>query len=146
MFASKHPRVEKPSKSIPTLRKDLRFRQVLILFMKKCSQRSTTKVGKGLEKVVHAASKTKKKIWTKTFIRSIIFQQLRTIILQKQRSSGDFAFTFPTLFESGSLFGEKNFNTVVSEANCCFILMGDFFEETEMYDTNNRRSLHLSES
>ena len=33
--------------------------------MRKCSQRSTTKVGKGLEKVVHSASETKK--WTKYF-------------------------------------------------------------------------------
>ena len=24
--------------------------------------------------------------------------------------------------------------------------MGDFFDETEMYDTNNKRSFHLSES
>ena len=42
--------------------------------------------------------------------------------------------------------GEKNFITFVSEANCGFILMGDFFDETEMYDTTNKRSFHLSES
>ena len=64
----------------------------------------------------------------------------------KQRSSGDFVFKFATLFESGNWVGEKGFNTVVGEANCCFILMTDFFDETEMYDTNNKRSLHLSES
>ena len=64
----------------------------------------------------------------------------------KKRSSRDFASTFPTLFESRNQVGEKRFNTVVSESNCCFISMGDFFEETEMYDTNNKQSLHLSES
>ena len=64
----------------------------------------------------------------------------------KQRFSGDFAFAFPTLFEPGNRVGEKSFNTVVSEASCCFILIGDFFDETEMCDINNKRSLHLSEN
>ena len=64
----------------------------------------------------------------------------------KQRSSRDFAFTFQKLFESGIRLVKKVLITVVSEANCCFILIGDFFDETEIYDTNNKRSLHLSEN
>ena len=61
MFASKHTKVEIPSNSLPTFRKDLHFLAFLILFMKKCSHRNTTKVKKGLEKFVLSASKTEKR-------------------------------------------------------------------------------------
>ena len=54
----------------------------------------------------------------------------------EQRSSGNFVFTFPTLFAPEIKVGEKSFDTVVSEASWCFIFIGDFFDQTEMYDTN----------
>ena len=68
MFASKHTRVEIPPKSIPTLLKNLRFSASSRSIHEKVFPAKYHKVGKGLEKVVHSASKTKRKeIWTKTF-------------------------------------------------------------------------------
>ena len=32
-------------------------------------------------------------------------------------------------------------NTAATEANCCVILIFGIFDEAEMYDTNNKRSL-----
>ena len=66
-------KVEMPSKSSPTLRKDLRFSAILILFMIKCSQRKTTKMGKGQEKPVHSASKTKTRNLGKKFLCEALF-------------------------------------------------------------------------
>ena len=146
MFASKHTRVEIPSKSIPTLSKNLRFSASSHSIHEKVFPAKYHKVGKGLEKVVHSASKTKKKKFAQKLFTKHYFPAVMNNHTPKQRSSGDFAFTFPPLFESGNYVGEKSFITVVSEANCGFILMGDFFDETEMYDTTNKRSFHLSES
>ena len=61
MFASKHTRVEIPSKSVPTLRKDLRFSASSLSIYEKVFPAKYHKVGKGLEKVVRSASQTKKK-------------------------------------------------------------------------------------
>ena len=36
-------------------------------------------------------------------------------------------------------------NTAAAEASCCFTLLNGMLHETEMYDTNNKRSLNLSE-
>ena len=35
--------------------------------------------------------------------------------------------------------------TAATEASCCFILISGTIDEVEMYDTNNKRSLDLSE-
>ena len=72
MFASKHTRVEIQSKSIPTFRKNLRFSASFHSIHEKVFPAKYHKVGKGLEKVLHSASKTKKKeIWTKTFYEAV---------------------------------------------------------------------------
>ena len=96
MFASKHTRVEIPSKSIPTLRKNLRFSASSHSIHEKVFPAKYHKVGKGLEKVVHSASETK------IFFTKYYFSAVMNNHTPKQRSSGDFAFTFPTLFESGN--------------------------------------------
>ena len=101
MFASKHTRVEIPSKSIPTLLKDLRFSASSHSIHEKVFPAKYHKVGKGL---VHSASKTKKNRILdklKLFYTKHYFPAVRNNHTPKQRSSGDFAFTFPTLFESG---------------------------------------------
>ena len=40
---------------------------------------------------------------------------------------------------------EKELNTVATKESCCFILISGFFDETEKYYTNNKRSLDPSE-
>ena len=76
MFASKHTRVEIPSKSIPTLSKNLRFSASSHSIHEKVFPAKYHKVGKGLEKVVHSASKTKKKKFGQKFFTKHYFQQL----------------------------------------------------------------------
>ena len=61
MFASKHKRVEIPSKSIPTHLKHLRFSASSHSIHEKVFPAKYHKAGKGLQKVVHSASKTTKK-------------------------------------------------------------------------------------
>ena len=38
-----------------------------------------------------------------------------------------------------------DFNTAAAKASCCFIPMSGVIVEAEMIDTNNKRSLYLSE-
>ena len=101
MFASKHTRVEIPPKSIPTLLKNLRFSASSRSIHEKVFPAKYHKVGKGLEKVVHSDSKTKKNFGPKLFTKHY-FPAVMNNHNPKQRSSGDFAFTFPALFESGN--------------------------------------------
>ena len=101
MFASRHTRVEIPSKSIPTLRKNLRFSASSHSIHEKVFPAKYHKLGKGLEKVVHSASKTKKQFGQKHFTKHY-FPAVMNNHTPKRRFSGDFAFTFPTLFESGN--------------------------------------------
>ena len=145
MFASKLTRVEIPSKSVPTLRKDLRFSASSHSIHEKAFPAKYHKVGKGLEKVVHSASKTKKKFEQKLFYEAL-FSSSYELSYSKTAVFWRFRFYIPNIVRVWKLGWWKKFSCVVSEANCCFILMGDFFDETEMYDTNNKRSFHLSES
>ena len=102
MFASKHTRVEIPSKSIPTLLKKLRFWASSHSIQEKVFSAKYHKVGKGLEKAVHSASKTNKKKFGEKLLTKHYFPAVMNNHTPKQRSSWDFAFTFPTLFESGN--------------------------------------------
>ena len=102
MFASKHTRVEIPSKSVPTLRKDLRFSASSHSIYEKVFPAKYHKVGKGLEKVVRSASQTKKRYFDKNFYTKHYFPAVMNNHTPKHWSSGDFASTFPTLFESGN--------------------------------------------
>ena len=103
--------------------------------MTKCSQPSTIKVGKVLEMVFQSTSKPKNRNLDENFLYDMNNQT------PKKQCSGNFAFLFPTMFESEIYFGEKRFNEVVSQASCRIILIGDFFGEMEMYDTVNKPSL-----
>ena len=145
MFASKHTRVEIPSKSISTLLKDLRFPASPHFFHDKVFPAKYYKVGKGLQKVVHSASKTKKEIRTTSFKRSIIFQQLSTIILQYSGFLENSLLHCLHCWNLEIRLVKKVLILLLAKQTVVF-LMGDFFDETEMYDTNDKRSLHLSES
>ena len=81
MFASKHTRVEIPSKSFPTLRKDLHFSASSRSIHEKVFPAKYQKSGENVYKRLFTHFLKQKK-WTETFIRSIFFQQLWTIILQ----------------------------------------------------------------
>ena len=102
MFASKHTRVETPSKSIPTLRKDLRFSASSHSIHEKVFPAKYHKVGKGLKRFFTQFLKQKNRNLDKKFFTKHYFPAVMDNHTPKQRSCGDFAFTFPTLFESGN--------------------------------------------
>ena len=63
----------------------------------------------------------------------------------KQWFYRNFAFAFPALFKCKKWRVKIVLITAAAEATCCSILMSGVIVEAEMYDTNNKRSLDLSE-
>ena len=79
--------------------------------MRKCSQQSTTKVGKGLQKVVHSASKTKK--MDKKLLYQALFSSSYEQSYSKTAIFSRFRFYIPNTVRVWNWVGEKSFN------NCC---------------------------
>ena len=90
-------------------------------------------------------SSSKKEKLGQSSIYGAVFSSSYERSKSKQQFSGNLALTFPTLFESENEAREKSFNNVASKASYCFLLIAEFFEETELFDTNNKRSHELSE-
>ena len=101
MFASKHTRVEILSKSIPTLRKDLHFSASSHSVHEKVFPAKYHKSGKKPRKGCSLSFYNKKNL-DKKLLYEAPFSRVMNNPTPKQRSSGDFAFPFPTLFESGN--------------------------------------------
>ena len=118
MLASKHTRVEIPSKSIPTFRKDLHFLASSHSIHEKVFPAKYYKGGKRPRKSF-SISFWNKKNWTKIFSTTQFFPRALNNRTPKQRSSGNLAFAFSTLFEYENQVLKNSLNTVATKESCC---------------------------
>ena len=129
-------RVKIPSKLIPTFCKDFFFPAGSHCIHDKMFTANYHDNGKRPTKRFSIRSSNKRQKLGHYFINETIFQQLWLISVQTA-FFWNFSFYIPNPVWVLKLGGEKVFNTFASKVNCCFILIGDFFIETEMYVTNN---------
>ena len=124
------------------------FRQFLIVFMTVYSQQSTIKVRRGLEHVFKSLCKSKEE--KRRFLDKIAStQQCFPAVMNSQNPNS--GVTEILLLHSQHYSSVKIRRakivliTAAKEASCCFILMSGVMVEAEMYDTNNKCSVDLSE-